>query len=644
MFRTPILRCIRQLQLLENTIKTTVVHTTSFQLQTTSLYKHAEKSELTKNKPSSSDHNFLVKLKSDPDTFGTQQEEDPLVEDDVKEEKYFTEKPLRSQKLSTKQYADIIKDLIRKRKIKEAIDVVEVRMLKEDRVKPESYIYNLLLGACGRVGYTKKAFMLYNDMKKRGLKISPGSYTALFNACANSPWPLTDGLKRATHLREIMIEKGYQPNDTNYNVMIKAFGRCGDLPMAFSLVDEMRSKKIRIRDETINFLLQSCISDKEAGFRHALLVWRKLVDKHIKPSIYTFNLLLRCVRDCNMGDVETTKDVIDTICKDRKIIEVPNIKQLEEGNSRIPPPPYEIQTTESTNSNENQTLQVQNHLVDIVDSRPNLLAKIPHMGNIISLTEVKEPEHRLLLLGGCRGFLEEIKIRGCSPDIKTFTQLLDCIPDTVAAEQELLSSMKKFYVKPDLDFFNMLIKKRNMRSDSNAAKDVLRLIKKNGYRPDLITYGVLALGCTTEEDCVQLITEMKEGCYTLNTEILGAMLSQACYHMNIKYVMYLMDLCLTENVQPNKKFIEKLSEFKANLYNPNIDKTSSFIKNKALFKIQYKKWLNEVRVDDSENVHPWQQFRETNDNEHKYKPKDTARFKPRRLSLFKVKTSTKVRH
>ncbi|CAG9836550.1 unnamed protein product [Diabrotica balteata] len=61
--------------------------------------------------------------------------------------------------------------------------------------------------------------------------------------CINSPWLLTDGLKRATKLRETMIKKGYQPNDTNYNDMSKASGRCGDLPMAFSLVDKMISKK-----------------------------------------------------------------------------------------------------------------------------------------------------------------------------------------------------------------------------------------------------------------------------------------------------------------------------------------------------------------------------------------------------------------
>lgn len=52
----------------------------------------------------------------------------------------------------------------------------------------------------------------------------------------------------------------------------KAFGRSGDILTAFSLVDEMLKKKYKLKDETFNFLLQACISDKKVGFRHALLV------------------------------------------------------------------------------------------------------------------------------------------------------------------------------------------------------------------------------------------------------------------------------------------------------------------------------------------------------------------------------------
>lgn len=383
-----------------------------------------------------SEQDFLVRAKLNPDQFGNPTTEpEELDEGDIEEERYFTEQP--SGRLSTKKYADIIKGFIKQRRIKEAIDVLEVKMLQQDRVKPEGYIYNLLLGACGRVGYTKKAFMLYNNMKKRGIKVHPGTYTALFNACSNSPWPTTDGLDRARKLYDIMIEKGDQPNDTNYNAMIKAFGRCGDLSMAFALVDEMQQKGFPVKNDTVNFLLQSCITDSEAGFRHSLLVWRKLVEKNIQPNVYTFNLLLRCVRDCGLGDLEATQTVIS------KLIE--NSDRLQLGEPE----------------NDSLKLQSASELVETqVDQRPNLLAVKPHLGSVMAISEVKAPEDRLILLGGCKGFLETMTQYKCTPDIKTFTLLLDCIPNSLAAEKEVLMGLRKLNVKPDLDFYNMLMKKR----------------------------------------------------------------------------------------------------------------------------------------------------------------------------------------
>ena len=188
----------------------------------------------------------------DPDSFGTLSKNakitDKLEDDgDIKEESYLKNIPLKSQQLTTKQYADLIKQYLKFKRIKEAIDILEVRMLQEDRVKPENYIYNILIGACAEVGYTKKAFKLFNDMKRRALKPTGDTYTCLFEACMNSPWPAY-GLKMATHLRNSMIEKGIEPNITNYNVMIKTFGRCLDLNTAFKIVDEMTSKKIKIND------------------------------------------------------------------------------------------------------------------------------------------------------------------------------------------------------------------------------------------------------------------------------------------------------------------------------------------------------------------------------------------------------------
>lgn len=277
----------------------------------------------------------------DPDTFGTLSGRTPIPETledegDLKEEQYLQNKPLKSQQLTTKQYADLIKQYLKHKRLNEAIDVLETRMLKEDRVKPENYIYNILIGACAEVGYTKKAFKLFNDMKRRALKPTGDTYTCLFQACINSPWP-ADGLKLAHHLRNHMIEKGIEPNLTNYNVMIKAFGRCSDLPTAFKIVDEMISKKMKIRVHTFNHLIQACISDKNYGLKHALIVWRKMLKMREKPNIYSFNLMLKCVKDCNLGSKEDLLEVVSLIQEHMALLNMkPKVLQIEDSKISLP--------------------------------------------------------------------------------------------------------------------------------------------------------------------------------------------------------------------------------------------------------------------------------------------------------------------
>ncbi|KAL4232114.1 Pentatricopeptide repeat-containing protein 1 [Mactra antiquata] len=242
------------------------------------------------------------------DEFGTMakleeyEEYDEDVQDDGKEEEIF--KHIRLARYNRPHipnwYSRRIQKLGKQGEVRKAIEVFDDWMIKRDRVKPTHFEYTVLMKLLGDVGYTEKAFKLYRDMLRRRITADDHVYTCLFNACANSPWP-EDGLKYARSLRRAMLYKDRVPSHITYLSMIKAFGFCGDITTAFAIADE--AAMYRIDHCILSNLLCACISDKESGFRHAILVWRKFQTLGIKPKLGAYNLLLRCVDECGIGDL-----------------------------------------------------------------------------------------------------------------------------------------------------------------------------------------------------------------------------------------------------------------------------------------------------------------------------------------------------
>jgi len=46
----------------------------------------------------------------------------------------------------------------------EALETLEKHMLTNDKVEPNQYVFTVLIGVLGRVGYTEKAFHIYNKV------------------------------------------------------------------------------------------------------------------------------------------------------------------------------------------------------------------------------------------------------------------------------------------------------------------------------------------------------------------------------------------------------------------------------------------------------------------------------------------------
>lgn len=62
-----------------------------------------------------------------------------------------------------------------------------------------------------------------------------------------------------------------------------------------------------------------------------------------------------------------------------------------------------------------------------------------------------------------------MEVYSVKPDIKTFTQMLPLLDNTKEAELQLLQNMKSLGILADIDFYNMLIKNRCLKSDYAGA-------------------------------------------------------------------------------------------------------------------------------------------------------------------------------
>lgn len=243
-----------------------------------------------------------------------------------------------------------------------------------------------------------------------------------------------------------------------------------------------------------------------------------MLQGNIKPDYYTFFTILRCVRDCGFGGIEEMQHVIQHVLdKQQNSPQIgfntnETILQLQSTE----PEDSKVERSKTTTNGELTTQQdvllQQNtgatSAQQIDMDLPNLLAPRPHIGNLISLSEVHQPHERFLLLGGLSGFLNLMKSYGITPNIQTFTIMLEVIPPTISSEKQLLTFIRKIGLKADIDFFNILIKKRAMRLDYEGGKEVLTMIKTARLYPDIVTYGVLALGCTTIENARELLQQM----------------------------------------------------------------------------------------------------------------------------------------
>lgn len=499
------------------------------------------------------------------------------------------------------------KRLIREGKLAEALDLFERQMLKEERLQPLECNYTVLIGGCGRAGYLKKAFRLYNDMKKRDLEPSDATYTALFNVCAESPWK-DSALQSALKLRQQLQARNFQLNLKTYHALLKMAAMCADLRMCLDVFKEIVQKGHAVTEETFSYLLMGCIQDKKTGFRYALQVWRQMLSLGLQPSQHGYNLLLGAARDCGLGDPEVASALLLRPREETVMLQPLVLESLPEPHEARAPSKAQPEVETNTEPDHKVALTSLAPEPSLCGLEANLLTLGPVSPAVVSFGTVTTPADRLALMGGLEGFLGKMEEHGLRPNIKTLTLLAEVVAPGSPSESSLLTVLDTYQVEADVTFFNTLMRKKSKSGDLEGAKALLPLLAKRGIVPNLQTFCNLAIGCHRPRDGLQLLADMKKSQMTPNTHIYSTLINAALKKLDYTYLIDILKDMRQNRVPVNEVVIRQL-EFAAQ-YPPSFDRykgKNTYLEKIDGFRAYYKQWLKVMPAE--ETPHPWQKFR-----------------------------------
>ncbi|CCF72780.1 PPR repeat family [Babesia microti strain RI] len=247
---------------------------------------------------------------------------DALVSNNMLDEALSLLKDMKKNsniKPNTIIYSTLIKGFGQTKQLNKALNIY-LTMLDEG-VVPNTITYNSIIDACARVGDMNKAANLLEDMlnnniepdlitfstvikgycvqsnmdrslqllramSERGIKPDGILYNSLLDGCVKSgrPW-------LCQQLWDEMQENGIAPSNFTLTILIKMYGRLGQLDKAFQLMDELpRKYNIQTNTHVYTCLMSACITNGK--YKMALDVFNCMNGNGIVPDSKTYETII----------------------------------------------------------------------------------------------------------------------------------------------------------------------------------------------------------------------------------------------------------------------------------------------------------------------------------------------------------------
>lgn len=140
----------------------------------------------------------------------------------------------------------------------------------------DAWTYDQMIAVAAKGGFVKKAFSLFQKMKKVPLEPSLGTYHWLLHACVNGKEKDGNYLSRAFYVVEMMEASKISLNLHSYNLLLQICANANDIEMASEVLRKMSSSGIRADVSSLSSLLNCTAGDR---IEPILQVWNELCAK-----------------------------------------------------------------------------------------------------------------------------------------------------------------------------------------------------------------------------------------------------------------------------------------------------------------------------------------------------------------------------
>jgi pentatricopeptide repeat protein len=215
-------------------------------------------------------------------------------------------------------YNTLIDALVRQGEMDRATDLFRDMSLKG--VTPDLITYSTLIkGHCVR-GDLEQGLQLLGLMQRRGISPDAILFNSILDGCAH---------KQMCSLTEMVLKDmeaaGIAPSNFTLSILVKLYGRCNDLEMAFKVVDTYpRKYGFDLNAQVYTCLMSACIANGELA--RAIDVYERMSTAGCASDAKTYQTLLSgCLRHDDLDNA--TRLVGDALkrdpplCLDRDVVE-----------------------------------------------------------------------------------------------------------------------------------------------------------------------------------------------------------------------------------------------------------------------------------------------------------------------------------